>query len=252
MSRKQRIILICHLCFAFTYMLWLFLQPPLKHQMQARANQLLTEAITTHEQFDTLPQEEQNGLTEHTPIQKSPYLPALFQVFKQTPPLFLAWLVLSLLLPIGLIFRIEGAAACLWLLPVMIAAQILFSFSKEESKTDTFFPSEQYVLQTYAPKDANPSFFKKRQVLQTSWHNYLLAEWATPEDSLDLALFNFNVARLHHQKSHPTEDVLLSGFFAPTGLLRFCFYLGWNLLVAWVLNKQKRSWIHSEVQSAKN
>lgn len=165
----------------------------------------------------------------------------LLQIFAYgVSPYELAWIFFSIVIPILLLKRIEGARHAAWLLPVMA---LLFLFENQKANVlldpeQTIFPSEHKIIHTYLKEPLGADILKQREQLLHGWLLYLITEWAHEAPSDDAATFQvqaekgeflFNIERL--------EFVPEKWIQPKTSLLLLCVYLAWNFFFAWYVNR---------------
>jgi hypothetical protein len=255
MSRKKKIFTIVHLCLAFSYLCWLLIQPYAKDILSKKSEQSLYQMVFEKEaRFKLLTAEEQADLIEgYALAQKkgsSPWIQEIERIFfVETPPFALAWLFFSFVVCLLLLFRIEGAAFSVWLLPVITLTYAYFLYDVPKKSGESLFPTEEYVLTTYVNSDENKAM-GQRERLALGWHRYLVKEWAheSPsadpqifQEQLDKGLFAFNIARLKWILEGKGDEIILVGFTAPPSLLRLGCYFIWNLFFAWMINRRDTS-----------
>jgi hypothetical protein len=252
MSRKKKVLIIIHLCFAFTYLFWQLCQPYLKEILSKKSELTLYEMVMERKPlFNQLPAQDQLFLLEgyETAHKKSPsFLAELGHLFfVDTPPFALAWLFFSLTICFLLLFHIEGATLATWLLPIIVCAHIYFLYDAPKQTRESLFPKEEYVLTTYVESSENKAMGEREKLL-LGWHRYLVHEWAHEIESddselfkqqLEKGLFAFNVARLKWILEGRGDEVILAGFTTPPSLLRLACYFIWNLFFAWSINRKK-------------
>lgn len=258
MSRKKKILLILHLCLAFSYLFWLLIQPFVKEVFLVKSQKDLYEMIFQREAlFSKLPQEDQLALIEGYKTINEKRAPSGHSFFVETPAFALAWLFFSLLICFLLLFHIEGAAFSTWLLPLIVLGYVYFLYDHPIPQKESLFPAEEYVLTSYVSASENNSMGVKERLL-LGWHRYLVHEWAHEipnedptlfHEQLDKALFAFNVARLKWILAGKGDEAAQAGFISPPSLLRLACYFMWNLFFAWTINRKEKP-TSAEVPSA--
>lgn len=252
MSRKKKILIIFHLCFAFSFLTWLLIQPYVKGVVAQKSERALYEALFAHKDFfQELPASEQKLLLEgyaKLGKEKSAHSESIGHVFfKTTPPFALAWLFFSIVISLFLLFRIEGGALAAWLLPLLVLGYAFF-LRPPDRPQDSLFPTESYVLTQYVSAHESQSL-GKREALLLGWHRYLIAEWAKESVSLEESLhkaqvekglFLFNAARLKWVLAGKGDEVVMAGFTAYPSFLRLACYFMWNLFFAWFINRKEK------------
>lgn len=255
MSRKKKILIIFHLCFALSYFFWLLIQPYVKEIVSQKSEKALYEMVMARETlFHSLSPEEQLVLTTgYETLQKRPSPSILHEMgrlfFVDTPPFALAWLFFSLLICFLLLFRIEGATKAIWLLPLIVLGYAYFLYSSPSPQRESLFPSEEYVLTNYIDENQTQGMDSREKLLR-GWHLYLIHEWAheSPDQvktlfdqQLDKGLFAFNVARLRWILDGKGDEIVMAGFTTPPSILRVACYFIWNFLFAWLINRREKA-----------
>jgi hypothetical protein len=252
-SRKKKVLIICHLCFAFSYLMWLLIQPAVKEIVSQKSQSALYNLVMEREALvRLLPEEDQFLLAESGELLQNKVSPSLLHdmgrlLFVDTPPFALAWLFFSLAICLLLLLRIEGAAFCAWLLPLLVVGYAYFLCMTPQRSKESLFPSEEYVLNAITPSEKEA--LGRRESLLLGWHRYLVREWAHEipaseeplfQEQLDRGLFAFNVARLKWILEGKGDEIVLAGFTTPPSLPRLGCYFIWNLLFAWLVNRKEK------------
>ncbi|MCH9625839.1 MAG: hypothetical protein S4CHLAM123_10210 [Chlamydiales bacterium] len=253
MSRKKKIFIIFHLCFAFAFLFWLLIQPSAKEIISQKTELALYEMVLEHDEFlNELPLEEQLKLTDGYEEAQNKQRPSIFHqighlFFVETPPFALAWLFFSIVICLMLLFEIEGSTIAVWLLPLLVLGYAYFLYSTPPIEQNSLFPSEEYVLTKYVAANELKTM-NYRESLLLGWHRYLIQEWTNQvpsyevdefKDQLDRGLFAFNVARLNWSLEGKPDEVIRAGFMAPPSILRVMCYLIWNMFLAWYISRKK-------------
>lgn len=169
----------------------------------------------------------------------------------ELPALEQAWLLLSIIIPILVLKRVEGAARAAWLLPLLVLAYAIdnrwHSVNGDNPEEAKLFPSEQIIVQDYLKTPLSNNILEQEGQLRQGWKLYLIKEWAKEVPSQDKELFEkqaeegeyaFDVARLEANSKDKLLE--LTPFQKQESLtLLFC-YLLWNVSLAWCLNKYVR------------
>jgi hypothetical protein len=261
MSRRKKIFIICHLCFALSFLVWLLIQPYVREIVSQKSQNAVYEMVTSHSLFKDLPESEQEGLVSGYDKVKKQNAPSFLHecgrlFFISTPACALAWLFFSLAVSLLLLFQIEGAEKAAWLLPCIVLAYMYFSYTSAPKDKKSLFPSETYVLNRYVSSQEIEVMSQRKRLL-VGWHRYLVAEWAKEEPSskpeifqqqLEKGLFAFNVARINWLQQGKGDEIVLAGFSTTPAPLSAIFYLLWNTGFAWMVRKEKKR--SSEAQSA--
>lgn len=273
---QARVCAIIQLCLAFTVILWNLSEPFAGELFSIKSNLVLYHDVMGTPSNDTsLPEEKRERLKHNAKyfaelsekqkglillgLQKN--LDALQRTFFdklkksfttlliEIPPFEQAWVILSVLISIMLLKRIEGARQVIWLLPLLAA---LYAFDNRwygqppSLPADAqLFPSEQILIENYYKKPLSNNIFEQQAQLQEAWKIYLVKEWTPPAHNKELfesqvkrGEFAFNAARLtliasksplnNSTHQHPQE---------PLPLLALYFF--WNIFFACVACRSK-------------
>ena len=152
----------------------------------------------------------------------------------------LLWIILSVLLPIFLLKRIEGAQHAVWLLPTLA---LLFLIDNQwNGKKETaweIYPSEREIIHSYLNEPLQPGISQQREQLKRGWDLYLIKNWSHQEpslDSLDYAHqveegeFAFHVALIDKMPLPVYE------FQSKVPVYLAICYVLWNLIFAYKVN----------------
>lgn len=170
----------------------------------------------------------------------------LFEIFAfKISPYESAWIIFSLIIPLLLLKRIEGAQQAIWLLPILA---LLFLWENQiEGNASTnaehvLFPTEQEIVQNYLKEPLNVNILKQREQLLRGWNVYLIQNWAHEDPSDDPVIFQrqaekgefmFNVKRLLSTEYVPYDFRQKISFFL------LSLYVAWNLFFAWLLQNEE-------------
>ncbi len=243
MPRKKRVFIIIQLCFAFSYLFWIFLHPYLKEVVVKKSEAVLFESLMeNHELFQALSLEDQtqiqNGYQNLLHERHGSYM----QNFSVS--LFgMVWVVSSLIICFFLLFNIEGAQPVCWLLPMIVLAYGYFIGTAEPPLRPVIFPQES-ELSSYLVENGTKS---GRQKLVDGWNRYLIDQWLheepgeNMEEQVTRGNFLFNVERVKWIIEKKEGDVTLANALFTPSALQFIFYFIWNIIFAWVINKRSKS-----------
>ena len=199
--------------------------------------------MISNELFATLPIDEQTLIKAEHENQQRINHGGYFANFSIS--LFgVSWMVFSLLICFFLLFNIEGAAACSWVLPMLILAWGYYLGTAPPQTRPDFFPTDASI----APYFVEGSDKNDRTKLLDAWHNYLVVEklHETPveerfEEQVAHGNFLFNLERVHWMMDKKGGDVTMANsLFAPSAL-QFIFYIVWNFIFAWLINRRSKS-----------
>ncbi|MCH9609158.1 MAG: hypothetical protein S4CHLAM45_03800 [Chlamydiales bacterium] len=243
MPRKKRIIIIIHLCFAFSYLFWILIHPFIKEVVIKKSEAILFESVVGNETlFATLPIDEQSNIREgyqKNALRKQSYGENFSLSF-----FGVVWMLLSITLSFFLLFSISGASNVCWILPMIVIAYGFFLGSAPPTQNPEFFPTQKELT----PYLVENSGKKSREKIIDGWNTYLIHEWLheTPvdeqyDDQVARGNFLFNVERVRWLLEEKRGDVTLAHALFTPSALQFIFYLGWNLLFAWQINRRSKS-----------
>jgi hypothetical protein len=279
-STPKRVLAILQLCIAFTILIAsashpfigeLFAQKSqtlLYHNVMG--NNVLSEKIGNANpkyrellkmnaiRFEKLPESQKTNIIEqYDALQaksEKPFLTKLWHSIKililDLPAFERAWLVLTVIISIMLLKRVEGSAKAAWLLPIVALLYALNNYAYGEKQLPTadskLFPSEQIIVQEYLKEPLSQNILEQQPQLLKGWNNYLIKNWAHQIPSEDLDAFSkqaeegeyaFNVARLEAIANQPRQD--RSVFHQRESVLLLALYVLWNLYFAWRVNKSE-------------
>lgn len=247
MKRSTKIVVIAHLCLAFSYVFWLLLQPTIHGYALRKSEESLFQGIFEREAlFSALPNQEQLALIEgYQAFQERPspaYFHELRLLISRPATLFaLTWCAFSLLVCLLFILHHDIGSKAVWLLPLIVLGYGAMQFRQSPREPTTLFPTQAELLENYSPDEP---LTKTREALKQGWHRYLVQEWAheTPSNvpdrfaaQLDKGLFAFNLQRLKNALSGEGRGDLLTPFARSPSMLLLALYLIWNCFVAWTL-----------------
>ena len=243
MTRKKKVLIILHLCFAFSYLFWLGTQPFVRQVTATKASTLLFTSVTNSPRFEKLPESKQLELLKgQESLKKGTFRPLITKY--RFPATGLIWAVLSILVCFFLLFYIEGAHLAAWLLPVAV---IVYAFSLSRApplKGESIFPPEEVITSQYIQPDE--IFKKKQDKLVEAWNRYLITDWAHQIPSEETALraeqleegvFNFNIERATWVLNKRGEDAVVAHLLFHPPFVLIIAYLTWNSLFAWRINR---------------
>lgn len=255
-----RIAAIIHLCLAFILLLWIGSMPFLGDFFAIKSEMLLYESVLKNPLMENLPETKRQNLQqgyhqlqEELQLSFTQKLKSAFRLLCiDTPPLEQAWLLFSLIIPILLLIRIEGAPQACILLPVIALAYAVDCrmHAPQENLRD-LFPSEQYIVENYVGRPLSSSISKQKAELTKGWHDYLVLEWGLEQPENDPVLFAkqvqkgefaFNIFRLQEHQG----TIILKSKQKPArqslGILGL--YVLWNSFfagIAMIYCRQSRS-----------
>lgn len=251
-ATPARVAAIIHLCLAFTLLLWITSQPFMGDLFAIKSELLLYDSVFDQPELIAKlpPDQHQDLVLGHEALKKKMQL-SFGEKFKSmlrllllyTPPLELAWLFFSLIIPVMLLMRIEGAAQACWILPVITLAYAvdnhMYAPSFQGHLDRDLFPTEEFITHHYLDAPLSNTIFEQQEQLTKGWQRFLIESWAGEAPADDATIFKqqlvkgefaFNVARLQLRKNTP----LLAIDIKPSkkSFVILGLYLAWNLLFA--------------------
>lgn len=260
-----RICAIIQLCLAFTIILWNAAQPFSGELFSLKSKLVLYEDITgstprpglsvekiarldrNAKRFEGLSEKEAEPIVAgHQKVKdllKRSFIDKLASswhlMLYEIPPFEQAWLILSLIIPILLLKRVEGAAQVVWLLPLLSALYAFdnraYGHRSSPSAESMLFPTEQRLVAEFMKEPLSANVFEQQGQLQDAWKAYLIKVW-TPEDpgsefAAEQGEFAFNLARARAIGSERISPISGSPHIQEP-LLILGLYVFWNALFA--------------------
>lgn len=223
---QARVAAILHLSIAFTLVAWYGSLPFMGELFSTKSKMLVYQHLIKNDLFQELTEKEQI-LQDYDRLQKrleTPFPAKLghaFETLWQLPLLKKGWLFFSILIPILLLKKVEGATALVWVLPLLTLAYAIENRLQGHppllSADQRLFPTEEEILGRPAANLAE---------LKQAWERYLIENWASTPQRADFA---FTRARIEALKEKP-----------PTGekqqsLALLGVYLFWNVSFAFIV-----------------
>lgn len=265
-----RLCAIIQLCLAFIVILWNLSQPFMGELFAFKSQILLYQDVMgispkqetvekqarmrhNAERFQALPLEEKQLILKsyqklEALLERSFFTKmgrSLHILFFEMPTYEQVWLLLSIVLPILLLKRVEGASQAIWLLPLLTSFYAydnqLFGRPTSPTAEARLFPSEEVIVAHYLSEPLSKNVFGQSEQLLRGWKRYLVKEWTKEQPSSDSLVFNqqaekgeflFTLARL---KALPAPNKMLSSkppAKEPISLL--AVYLFWNFFFAYI------------------
>lgn len=262
-----RLCAIIQLCLAFMIILWNASQPFMGEIFTYKSQMLIYQDVMgiskLSDSVDTITRRERNqqrfeALSPAEKTQLTQYYRELLKLSQRTfiekfgrslhilafeiPFYEQLWLILSLILPILLLKRIEGAEQAIWLLPLL---SCVYAFDNHRygryappSAEAQLFPSEYVLMNEYLKQPLSSDLLEQKEQLLAAWRLYLIQEWTSPlkgnlsiDQSSEEGEFAFNIARI---KSLPPPKNILAGKTQTNKESKFilALYLFWNLFFA--------------------
>lgn len=229
-----RVLAIIQLCLAFSAILWNAADPFMGKLFSIKSQLLLQEHVLTQkEQFLQLPTDLQDFiLTEYAKAQKTLAEPfssrikeSLRILIVELPLYERAWLLFSVLIPILLLKKVEGAQYAIWILPLIAGVYGIHNYNHGISSPNAeraLFPTEDYLVSAYLDEPLSTEVLKQQDQLKQAWEQYITAEWKSE--------YFFHAARI--QKI--SQDLKVSKWKQKQPELLLYLYFFWNVLVAGV------------------
>ncbi len=240
----QRVLAIIQLCIVFSYVIWVGGHPFLGEVYDVKAGKLRYETVMDDERYEFLPLEERFLLEgKYMELQKrlevsfaDRFIRSMEILLVGLPVFTRAWVLLSVVIPICLLLRVEGSRRVVWLIPIVVFLGYLDRGSDGvgRNRDELLFPSESSLIERYGSGALTGGILEQRRQLEEAWGRYLVVEWANEEISLESHIFeeqkvkggfNFNLERLQN---------LSEG--GPNVGRNWLMYLIWNLSWAVIIS----------------
>jgi hypothetical protein len=269
-----RICAIIQLCLAFIIILWNISQPFMRDLFTYKSQMLIyqdvmginnsassTDAIARQERnrkrFDALPDAEKAQLIHR--------YDDLHQIFQRTFSDKLEralrilvfkisfyeqiWLILSIILPILLLKRVEGVSLAIWLLPMLTCIYTVdnYVYGRQAAISAEFklFPSESVLVNEYLQQPLSSNILQQKEQLRTAWESYLIQNWSSKNSDMDMEQlteegeFKFNVERVK-KLTLPRKIILGRSGLYKEHVLILALYLFWNFFFAFIVFQTKQ------------
>ncbi|MEM1282960.1 MAG: hypothetical protein AAGG81_05345 [Chlamydiota bacterium] len=250
---KARVLAILQLCIAFSVICYNLGAPFLGEVFEVREQQSLYQSIMNHHLFHELSATKQDEVIEsyqelmafgHRSFGVK-LSEALRVFFMDMPPFKLAWVFLSVIVPIMLLKKVEGAKLAVWMIPLVTILYAIDSFlfypSKPISNEQQLFPIEDYLVDHYLQKPLSPTINEQKKELKEAWDRYLVTEWAGEskegKDLVSQGAFAFNMARLEAREE---DQRVLPHYEWKQPFLKLFLYLSWNFYFAYGVTRSLR------------
>lgn len=277
-----RVMAIIQLCLAFSLIAWIASQPFMGDLFAIKSKMLLYENVMgsrtlsntatgkdaeilkaklkrNSERFSQLPEEQREkiltnyiALEDQTRVSFWDKLEKMFLLlFFDTPPLVQAWLLFSIVIPVLVLLRIDGAVPAVWILPLITLAygidNRLNGKSPGEDVESRLFPSEETIVKEYLKEPLSSSILEQKNQLTKGWHVYLVKEWAHEAPSNNPDEFNlqvengefaFNIGRLNAVIDKEGEETGKAQAPRKESWGTLALYLIWNILFAVIITKK--------------
>ncbi len=239
-----RIIAIIQLCIAFTALIWDGGEPFMGRLYQVKSQVLLYDHVLSQKETYLNDAEIQSILASYGKVKQAAEIgfwdklsESVRILFFELHPYEKAWIFFSILIPILLLKKVEGAQYAIWILPLLVGVygidNTLHGKQALLSRDVAMFPSESYLLKNYVKEPFSQDILKQHEQLQEAWNLYLIKEWAkeVPSDGnfqeqLKKGTFFFTLERV---KNLPAIEPKWRQK-EPLGVL--AFYFLWHLYAA--------------------
>lgn len=213
---SARISSIIHLCIVFTVIGYILGTPFLEDLFKLKEQEALYQNITANSFYEQLPiMEKQELSTSYNQVIAmanrsvgKKLLQGFQYIFIYIPAFKLAWILLSVILPVLLLKKVEGAKLAIWILPLLALCysfdQLMLYPDPLPKKDHQLFPSESQLISKYLPDGLPPLISKQQSELKKAWHLYLVEHWGNQiktiqvkesSDQLLVANLAFSIAR---------------------------------------------------------
>ena len=272
-----RVCAILQLCLAFSAFLWVASEPFVGEIFAVKSHLLYYQdvmGVSSHvnmddekrsrlerneQRFARLPVEEQKvlkgdyddlqGLLQRTFLDKMLRVVKLFTSYLSGYEL--AWIILSIVLSIMVLKKVEGAAEAVWLLPLLVAAYAVdLRYAGKAARLEgdeRLFPKETELVAQYIGSSLDGDLFEQQKQLRMAWKKYLAGHWAKMEPGVGEELdkqaeegeFYFTLARIKARRDMATPVRLLERAPSPPSLLLLVVYFFWNTYFAYTVWKYR-------------
>lgn len=268
-DKRTRVLAILQLCLVFTLMAWCMGYPFMGELFSYRARILSYQDVMgvvkngmeeqkverldrNAERFKALPLEKRTLIKERyeelQELSEKPFwkkmMMAIRILFYELPLFELAWIVLSLIVSVLLLMRVEGAWQAVWLLPVLVLCYAWENQTRGLKPVETaeykLYPSEELIIADYLDETWSSNIFEQQRQLKGGWENYVVVNWAKEVPSRNVEIFKqqveagefaFHMTRLEAMQYDP-EHQMAYFFRKKNSLALLCAYFLWNVYFA--------------------
>lgn len=159
------------------------------------------------------------------------------------------WLLLSLVVPVLVLLKVDGAVQAAWLLPIAVfayAADNRWNGSHRGLSAELqLFPTEAYLVENYGGEDIDPNSLLQKEQLEAAWLKYLAAEWSPKSYTQHAGNLEFKQQAEEGEYAFTTARVLAielepeSSAPAREASSALAVYLLWNIAFAYVVTKYR-------------
>lgn len=252
-----RVVAIIHLCIAFSALLFDMGYPFMGQLFEnKRLNGIYENVLNESTLFQALPYQKQAEIVEghqalaeqmHTPFMTK-FRQAVSIILLELPPFQKAWIFFSILIPLLILLKIDGAHRAAWILPLITFIYAfnqvsLYPYNKElfESR---LFPSEQTLLDDYLHEPLASNIINQKDQLLKGWQLFIVRNWTHETPSTDnhefktqftKGLHAFNLARIHAINM----DASFPPYLRKKGSFVMMGFFIWNCFFAWFVNRKR-------------
>jgi hypothetical protein len=256
-----RLMTIVQLSLAFTLIAWHAGYPfmgelfHLKSKLLVYQHVLGIEDLSYAERFNQLPEVQKATILRDYEALQNEYKQPFFSKLKKSAAILLfgipffekLWILLSVIICILLLKRVDGAVQAVWLLPFLVlcfSVENRWYGKKNESRADArLFPTEEQILTEYLNSPLSAVIAEQQRQLSRGWDLYLIREWAREIPSNDAdeyrrqkeqGDFAFHLARLEFLK--PKSPIGISDRNEKQSFYLLSAYLFWNLSFSLIIS----------------
>lgn len=215
-----RVLAIIQLCLAFTILLWHLSQPFMGDLFTIKSKMLVYQHVMgkkieshAHRFAQMEDGTKQKILAEYDQLQRQldrsfwlKLSDSIYLLWYKIPRFELIWILLSIIIPILLLKRVEGSISAMWLLPIAVLLfavdNRLNAIDRPISEEERLFPSEEEIVTEYLLEPLKPNIFEQEKQLREGWEQYLISIWAPKSEAIDFKKqvedgdFAFNIERI--------------------------------------------------------
>lgn len=252
-AKPARLMAILQLCIAFSALLFYLSQPFMGQLFEAKSRLLLWDFVLDHPQRGTLSSSDARKLeSARASAQAKIAMPFTQRAGKSLeilafgiPPFEQAWLLLSLIVPILLLKRVEGARAALWLIPLCVLCYAMSNriggVDPSPSPDHHLYPTESYLAEHILHEPIQGSLVEQQNLLKKGWESYLINEWLEERPSVDPEVYSLQLAKgewaFQHARAMSFIDATHSTQPTRQSLWLLGLFIFWNTLFAGVCFK---------------
>lgn len=250
--KPSRIASILHLSIAFTVLLGVILSPFLQDLFVYKSHTLLFDHVMgktnsnpilerNFERFSKLPFSiQQNVLDSYTQIKNEFPLTFLekaqksLRLIKSLSLYTTLWILLSIIIPILILKKREGAEKAAYLLPLMVLL-LLLSYPTVTKVQPSLYPSEEKIIKEFLKEPLSSDISIQYEQLSKGWKLYLIKEWSQKTPSQNPSEFEMQVEEgdfLFH-----LNFLLQSKPSSSSSILLYYLLFFWSLFYVYIVNR---------------